>query len=349
MPNLTTDFIIAQQFITPMKNNEENSIEVLNLTKIYDSVKAINNLNFTIKSGQVTGFLGPNGAGKSTTLRILSGLIPATSGIARIHNISVSQNPRKVKEIIGYMPENNPLPEDIRVIEYLRLRARLKGIPYRNQKKSIERVLELCDLSHSAEKKIIRTLSKGYRQRVGIADCLLGEPKVIIMDEPTIGLDPHQVLSIRKLIKNLRGKMTIMVSSHILPEIEASCDQMIIINRGHIVAQGTYQGLRQEFTPESLYKILIKAPESELKYLIQQIDPHMSLKLTPMDREFCWVYVNTIESPKFGDIFIEKVKNKKDWQLREIYREEPKLEDIFIAATRPKWNAESSRFKQQAK
>ena len=189
------------------------SIRVENLTRNYGAITAIKNVSFTVNRGEIVGFLGPNGAGKSTTMRILSGIMSATAGSAWVGGISVAQNPHEVKRRIGYMPENNPLPDDMRVVEYLRFRARLKGVPGRKLRATVEEVMETCDLARTARRKIIGTLSKGFRQRVGIADALLGNPEVIIMDEPTIGLDPHQIQGIRKLINNLRGRLTVVLSA----------------------------------------------------------------------------------------------------------------------------------------
>ena len=240
------------------------SIRVENLTRKFGAFTAIQNVSFTVKPGEIVGFLGPNGAGKSTTMRILSGIMPATSGSAWVGGIPVANNPHEVKQRIVYMPENNPLPDDMRVVEYLRLRARLKGVPGRKISDTVLDVMETCDLARTARRKIIGTLSKGFRQRVGIADALLGDPEVIIMDEPTIGLDPHQIQGIRKLINNLRGRLTVVLSSHILPEIERSCDRIIIINRGRVVASGTSDSLREEFLPGKRFNLEVKGTEQSV-------------------------------------------------------------------------------------
>ena len=216
----------------------EYSIEVNHLTKHYGRIAAVQDVSFSLKKGEIVGFLGPNGAGKSTTMKILTGLVPANSGSAYICGIPVSTHPEEIKRKIGYMPENNPLPMDMRVREYLRFRGKLKEIPGPKLRKRIEYVLDLCDLVR-ARRRVIGALSKGYRQRIGIAEAILSDPEVIIMDEPTIGLDPHQILKIRDLISSLKGRMSVIISSHILPEIELTCDRVIIINRGFIVAKGT--------------------------------------------------------------------------------------------------------------
>jgi len=246
------------------------SIRVENLTRKFGRLNAVKDISFTVNKGEVVGFLGPNGAGKSTTMRILCGIMQATSGSAWIEGVSVAQDPQRVKQLIGYMPENNPLPENLRVAEYLDFRARLKGVPRKELRATVKKVMDTCDLARTAQRKIIGTLSKGFRQRVGIADALLGDPKLIIMDEPTIGLDPHQIQGIRKLIDQLRGNMTVVLSSHILPEIERSCDRVIIINQGRVVAAGTSAQLRQEFLPGNRFEIEIKDLKEDRIVLILQ-------------------------------------------------------------------------------
>ncbi|HAT60663.1 MAG TPA: ABC transporter, partial [Opitutae bacterium] len=227
-------------------DQKEYTIEVENLCKSFGKLEAVAGISFKVEKGQIFGFLGPNGAGKSTTMRILTGYTQATSGIARICGFPVASEPHDIKRRIGYMPENNPLPLELRVCEYLKWRARLKELPLRHRSKRVDEVMELCDLTRARD-RIIGKLSKGFRQRVGIADAILAHPEVIIMDEPTIGLDPHQVIMIRDLIASLRGKMSVIISSHILPEIEMTCDQVIIINGGKIVGKGTPNELRETF------------------------------------------------------------------------------------------------------
>ena len=237
------------------------AIEVRRITKVYGSNRAVSNVSFKVMPGEIVGFLGPNGAGKSTTMRILVGLTQANSGSAKICGIPVATEALEAKKHLGYMPENNPLPEELRVVEYLRWRAKLKNVPRREIAARVESVMNACDLAHKARRKLIGTLSKGFRQRVGIADALLAEPDVIILDEPTIGLDPHQILGIRALIRSLRGKKAVLISSHILPEIENVCDRVIIINGGHVVAAGTPDELRREFIRSRTFAIETDAPD----------------------------------------------------------------------------------------
>ncbi|MDB6128351.1 MAG: transporter related [Verrucomicrobia bacterium] len=252
------------------------AIEVAHLVKSYAGVTAVNDITFSVARGEILGFLGPNGAGKSTTMRILTGYLPATSGSVRICGVPVASQPDNVKRHIGYMPENNPLPEDMRVSEYLYFRGRLKEIARRKLGPRIDEVLELCDLKR-VRHKIIGQLSKGFRQRVGIAESILAEPPVIIMDEPTIGLDPHQILIVRDLIASLRGRMTVIISSHILPEIEMTCDRVLIINQGRVVAQGTPSDLRREILGRSTYEVELAGDVSTLPALLNAVDPSLEI------------------------------------------------------------------------
>src|ERR1700676_4819717 len=217
-------------------------IKVENLTKRYAGQTAIKDLSFEVGKGEIMGFLGPNGAGKTTTMRILAGFMPPTSGRASIAGFDVFEQSLQARAHLGYMPENVPLYNDMRVTEYLAYRAALKGVPHRRVAERVGDVKELCSLK-DVEKKLIATLSKGYRQRVGFADALLGVPDLLILDEPTIGLDPNQIRSVRELIKNIGKQHTILLSTHILPEVEMTCSRVIIIHKGRIEACDTPDNL----------------------------------------------------------------------------------------------------------
>lgn len=217
-------------------------IEVHSLTKKYGENLAIDNLDFRINKGEVVGFLGPNGAGKSTTMKIITGFMAPTSGEARIAGFDVFEDPIEVKKRIGYLPETPPVYGDMRVDDYLKFVAELKGVPSAERKKAVDRALEKTNLG-AVRRRLIHNLSKGFRQRVGIAQALVSNPDVLILDEPTVGLDPKQVAEIRQLIKELRGEHTIILSTHILPEVQATCERIIIINKGKIVAQDTIEKL----------------------------------------------------------------------------------------------------------
>src|SRR5438034_7127072 len=210
-------------------------IEVASLTKRYAGVTAVSNVSFNVARGEVVGLLGPNGAGKSTTMRILSCYLPASSGTVRVAGLDVFRQSNEVRRRIGYMPENNPLHFDMRVREYLKFRARLKGLGLKHSRGRVDTVMEQCGLTDVA-RRIIGQLSKGYRQRVGLADALVHEPELIILDEPTIGLDPNQIRSVRQLIKSLAAKHTVLISTHILPEAEMMCSRMLIMYGGKILA-----------------------------------------------------------------------------------------------------------------
>lgn len=321
------------------------AISVEGLVKRYGRVKAVNDVSFTVERGQIVGFLGPNGAGKSTTMRILCGLLPASSGVARICGIPVASHPYEAKRHIGYMPEHNPLPEDMRVVEYLRYRARLKEVPRRQVKARVDQAMELCDLQRKARRRVIGALSKGYRQRVGIADAILAEPEVIVMDEPTIGLDPHQILGIRGLIDNLRGRMTVILSSHILPEIEKSCDRIIIINQGRIVANGDSRSLRGEFLPKATYRLRVTLSPASMRPILAASHHELTLKSSEQMEDDFWEHRLQAPSDLFLTEAILEALQKTDARIREIARLQPTLEDIFMAATRRSWDETVAPFK----
>ena len=315
------------------------AIEVSHLVKAYGGVTAVSDISFTVARGEIVGFLGPNGAGKSTTMRILTGYLPATSGSVLICGIPVATQPDEIKRRIGYMPENNPLPEDMRVSEYLYFRGRLKEIPRRKLGPRIDEVLEVCDLKR-VRHKIIGQLSKGYRQRVGIAEAILAEPPVIIMDEPTIGLDPHQILIVRDLISSLRGRMTVIISSHILPEIEMTCDRVLIINQGRVVAQGTPADLRREIFGHSTYKLEVAGDPAALSAAAIEVEP--SLRVTehsePDVHGFRRVTLTTSREDDMGERLLRTLL-AKELRVRALNRAHPSLEDVFLAATRRSWDA----------
>jgi len=326
-----------------MEDSVEYSIEVKNLTKQYGRITAIQDISFSLKKGEIVGCLGPNGAGKSTTMKILTGLITANSGSAYICGIPVATHPEEIKRKIGYMPENNPLPTDMRVGEYLKFRGKLKEMKGRNLRKRIEYVLELCDLAR-ARKRVIGGLSKGYRQRIGIAEAILSEPEVIIMDEPTIGLDPHQILKIRDLISSLKGRMSVIISSHILPEIELTCDRVIIINRGYVVASGTPSELRQEFLPECAYHLEKSGSSEGLDTEIKSVSPKLSIR---SNESFPGTATNrvTLNGPsnrEIGEQLITHFSGLPNFKLRSMHSQEATLEDIFLAATKRSWEIQAN-------
>ncbi|HEU5080281.1 MAG TPA: ABC transporter ATP-binding protein [Opitutaceae bacterium] len=315
------------------------AIEVENLVKTYAGVAAVNQVSFTVQRGEILGFLGPNGAGKSTTMRILTGFLPATSGTVRLCGIPVATQTDQVKRLIGYMPENNPLPEDMRVSEYLYYRGRLKEIGRRKLRTRLDEVLELCDLKR-VRHRVIGKLSKGFRQRVGIAEAILAEPPVIIMDEPTIGLDPHQILIVRDLISSLRGRMTVIISSHILPEIEMTCDRVLIINQGRVVATGTPSELRREILGHSLYRLEIAGDLSGLNNVFTAIEPTLKIsdKSEPDVFGFTTLQLATERDEPLGEELLRALTSDSRYRVRALARVHPTLEDVFLAATKRTWD-----------
>ncbi len=315
------------------------AIEVQDLVKNYAGMTAVNRVSFTVRQGEIVGFLGPNGAGKSTTMRILTGFLPATSGVVRLCGVPVATEPEQVRRLIGYMPENNPLPEDMRVSEYLYYRGRLKEIPRRRLLERIEEVLTLCDLTR-VRQRVIGQLSKGNRQRVGIADAVLAEPPVIIMDEPTIGLDPHQIQLVRDLIASLRGRMTVIISSHILPEIEMTCDRVIIINQGRVVAAGSPLELRREILGHTRYRLEIQGPLDLLPGLLAQVSPDLAIDAeeAPGADGFTTLHLRAQTDAPLGEPLLRTLQNQPAFRVRELSREHPSLEDVFLAATRRSWD-----------
>jgi len=313
------------------------TIEVEHLVKTYGGIAAVNDISFTVRRGEIVGLLGPNGAGKSTTMRILTGFLPATSGVVRICGIPVASQADRAKRHLGYMPENNPLPEDMRVNEYLYYRGRLKEISREKIRTRLDEVLELCDLKRIRH-RIIGKLSKGMRQRVGIAEAILGEPEVIIMDEPTIGLDPHQILIVRDLISGLRGRMSVIISSHILPEIEVTCDRVLIINGGRIVAQGTPAELRREVLGHTHYEIEVAGDLATLPAVLAEFDPtlHLEVSRSPDDAGFHAVTLVTTRDDELGESLLQALLARA-YRVRALNRAHPSLEDVFLAATKRSW------------
>jgi|SRR5436190_1900307 len=237
-------------------------IVVQNLTKYYGEYPAVRNVSFEVPRGRVVGFLGPNGAGKSTTMRIIAGYLTATGGKATIDGRDVFWDPIEARKRIGYMPENCPLYGEMRVDEYLKFRGGLKGLSSGDRRKRLAYVLERCWLT-DVKRQLIGTLSKGYRQRVGLADALLADPPVLILDEPTAGLDPTQIRETRKLIRELGSQHTMLLSTHILHEVEMACDSVIIINQGQVIADGSLEGVRKEHGNKSLEEIFVKLTGQE--------------------------------------------------------------------------------------
>jgi ABC-2 type transport system ATP-binding protein len=303
------------------------------LTKRYAGVTAVSNVSFNVARGEVVGLLGPNGAGKSTTMRILACYLPATSGTVRVAGLDVFRQSDEVRRRIGYMPENNPLHQDLRVREYLKFRGRLKGLSRSRSRDRADIVMEQCGLTE-VSRRIIGQLSKGFRQRVGLADALVHEPELIILDEPTIGLDPNQIRSVRQLIKNLAGTHTVLISTHILPEAEMTCNRMVIMYEGQILASGTPEELQRLMSNNTQVIAEIAAPRDELRELWEQVPEIEQFDVSASEGE----YFRCALTPRNGlDLrpYIFELARSRGWPLRELTRNRHSLEDIYVQVTRP--------------
>ena len=256
-------------------------IEVEHLNKIYGSTSAIEDVTFNVEAGEILGFLGPNGAGKTTTMRILTGYLPATSGTARIAGFDVHEDSLAVRQKIGYLPENPPLYPEMSVQGFLFFVARIKGISAGDRKSKVAAAMERCNLTDKRH-VLIRKLSKGYRQRVGIAQAIVHDPPAIILDEPTVGLDPRQIIDVRNLIKSLAGSHTIIISTHILPEVSMTCNRVAIINSGKIVATNTLDNLMSELTGGSGYELEVGGEVALAKQMLQNIPGVNLVESIPM-------------------------------------------------------------------
>jgi len=306
---------------------------VTNLTKRYAGRTAVAGISFTVARGEIVGLLGPNGAGKSTTMRILSCFMPATSGTVRVAGFDVFYQSDEVRRRIGYMPENNPLYPEMRVREYLKFRARLKGLNWRRSRERVTTVMEQCGLTEVG-RRIIGQLSKGYKQRVGLADALVHEPELIILDEPTLGLDPHQIRAVRQLIKSLAQKHTVLISTHILPEAEMTCNRMLIMYDGKILAADTPDNLQRLMAGSSQIIAEIAAPADELREAFSQMPGIEQFDVSPCEGEF----QRCALTPRDGyDLrpAIFALAQERGWVMRELTRSRHSLEDIYVQVTRP--------------
>ena len=305
-------------------------IKVENLTKRYAGVPAINNLNFEVEKGEIVGFLGPNGAGKSTTMKILTSYLPATSGRASIAGFDVFEQSVEARRHLGYLPENTPLYTDMRVGEYLRYRANLKGVPGSKVRERVGDVVELCSL-REVERKIIGNLSKGYRQRVGLADAMVHNPELLILDEPTIGLDPNQIRQVRELIRNLGGRRTVLISTHILPEVEIMCSRVIVIHKGEIRASDTAENLLKNHRAQGAMRIEAKVGEGAASDELSRLP---GVKDVSVEREGDWsIFQLRLEAGADPSEDVWRLAKDKGWTVREIARRRTTLEDVFVELT----------------
>lgn len=303
-------------------------IHVEHLTKHYGPVAAIQDVTFTVERGEIVGFLGPNGAGKTTTLRILTGFIPATSGKAMVAGYDIFQDPLAVRQRIGYLPETVPLYGELKVKSYLAFVAEVKGLRGPKQRLRVGEVMERCQIADVAN-QLIGTLSRGYRQRVGLAQALLNDPEVLILDEPTVGLDPKQIVEMRRLIKELAGERTVLLSTHILPEVHQICQRVIIINQGRIVAMDTPQHLAEQLQASARLLLKVNGPEELVQAALQKVDG--VLRVTPQSaQDQAGSYL--VEAEKGRDLRGELARTvvEEGFTLLELRPADLTLEDIFV-------------------
>ena len=305
--------------------------KVEGLTKTYAGVTAIQGLDFTVEKGEIVGFLGPNGAGKSTTMRILSCYLPATSGRATVAGFDIGRQSREVRSRVGYMPENVALYPEMRVQEYLEYRAALKGVRGRRNRQRVNAVKELCSL-RDVEQKLIGALSKGYRQRVGLADALLHDPDLLILDEPTIGLDPNQIRQVRQLIRDLGQRHTILLSTHILSEVEMICSRVLIIDRGRIAASDTPEALAGRVRTAGGVTAEIRAKAEELESALASLPGVRKAEARALEDGWCGCVLRT-ESGRDPREEVARLASARGWPLRELGREQVNLERVFAEIT----------------
>jgi ABC-2 type transport system ATP-binding protein len=306
-------------------------ISVSQLTKVYGQTLAVDHISFEVPKGQVVGFLGPNGAGKSTTLRMLTCYLPPTSGGATVNGFDIFHQSEQVRTHMGYLPENVPLYGEMRVEEYLDFRGQLRKMPRTERRSRMEYVLERCWLKN-VRRRVIGHLSKGYRQRVGLADALLHNPAVLILDEPTVGLDPTQIRETRKLVRDLGGDHTIMLSTHILPEVEAVCDRAIVIAGGRIVAQGTPDELRSSRRMQARVLVECRGPAKDVENALSRVSGVADVEILSNDAN----YLTAAVRPSDGRDVREEVARtviQAGWPLREIRLEHATLEEFFVQVT----------------
>jgi ABC-2 type transport system ATP-binding protein len=306
----------------------ENIIEVDRLTKNYGPHRAVDSLSFSVQKGEVVGFLGPNGAGKTTTMKIITGFMAASSGTVRVGGYDVFEDPMEVKKRIGYLPETPPVYGEMSVENYLKFVARLKGVEKSRLKSLVDRAIEKTDLG-SVRKRLIQNLSKGYRQRVGISQALVSDPEVLILDEPTVGLDPRQVAEVRSLIKELAGQHTIILSTHILPEVQASCQRIVIINKGQIVMQDTIDRLSSRMGSSGRVHLRVNKPVESLVNTLQSSPGVLSLRQPFGHDSF---EIDTDGSKETAAQLAAKVV-ASGAGLYEMRQETFNLEDVFLKLT----------------
>lgn len=297
------------------------------LSKRFGRFQAVDSADFAIPAGRVVGFLGPNGAGKTTTIRMIAGYLPPTAGVVQVDGLDVARHHRAVRQRVGYLPEAAPLYVEMRVEEFLKFRARLYGIERSKRKRSIDLALRRCSLE-DVRRRPIHQLSKGYRQRVGLAAAIVHQPPVLILDEPTVGLDPTQIREVRALIRELAGRHTILLSTHILPEVELTCDHIIMIARGRIRAQGTIDDLRT--AAAEIMRYTIETDSGKAENALRHISGVADVNAVPIDQR--WRRIVVTAEPNAGDLreTIAQSLHQAGCAIRELAREAPSLEQLFV-------------------
>lgn len=306
-------------------------IQVEQLVKRYGERTAVSGISFRIEPGEVVGFLGPNGAGKSTTLRMLTGYLTPTAGTIKIGGIDVVRDPIGARRQIGYLPESVPLYREMRVEEYLRFRARLKGVAGAQMSKRVDEALQLANIT-DVRKRIIGQLSKGYRSRVGLADALVADPPLLVLDEPTAGLDPNQIRQVRDLVRSMAGKKTVILSTHILPEVESSCSRVLIINQGQIVGEGTPSELRSAGQGAQVFTLEVGGERARFESVLKAVEGVRAiLDVTALDGDGLRIRIDAAAGPVDERIF--SAVAAAGLVLRGLKRDEASLEDVFAALT----------------
>ena len=304
-------------------------IEVKNVTKKYPNIKAVDNINFTIKDGEVVGFLGPNGAGKTTTMNMITGFIEPTEGQIIINGFDIVKKSKKAKKQIGYMPEGVPLYTELTAREFVNYMAELKDVKAKERKEAVEKAIEETGLK-DVQNKLIKNLSRGYKQRVSMAGALVGNPEVIILDEPTVGLDPKQITEIRSLIKELGKKHTVILSSHILSEVSQICERVIIINHGKIVAIDTPENLENKTKEKNTILVTVEDKNEKMKNLKEEVKEIEEIKLVKDNEDGTKQYAVTSADKVDLRKKIFEILPKQDITIFELKKDESTLEDAFI-------------------
>ncbi|VAX23095.1 Gliding motility-associated ABC transporter ATP-binding protein GldA [hydrothermal vent metagenome] len=303
-------------------------IEVTKLTKRYGAFTAVDDISFSIEPGEICGFLGPNGAGKTTTMRILTGFMPPTDGRVTVAGFDVFSDMIEIKKRVGYLPESTPLYTEMRVSEYLDFVAEIKGLKSSAKKRKVADVMEATHIT-DRQRSLISSLSKGYRQRVGLAQALLNDPETLILDEPSIGLDPKQITEIRSMIKDLAGKRTVILSTHILPEAQMICSRVMIINKGKLVAAGTPESLAQKFEESGKIVATIKAPSEEAFRAVRNVEGASEVSMTKVGEEIVKFYISPTKDKNLRKSLARLVVDK-DWELLELKEASLSLEEVYL-------------------